>query len=570
MAMPPPAAPKGGTLKEIPYPFGKRYSLYALGLLYILGLINYVDRAAVSGVGSHLIREFGLTDTQYGLIPLSFMLVYSLVAYPAARFTETRGRTRVMGIGVGIWSVATLFTGWAKSIPTLFVSRGVLGIGEASYAAASSPLVSDYFPSKHRAKVVSIINSAVGLGSAVGLLMGALVATTVAEKMVYCHQSSQPTTLCMMAERTGAKVLSQEEANRVLPPLSKASKSSEHASEEHVTETEKKAGVEVLGEWRLVFMIVGLPGLVLAIFSFFLREPALGYFDKLEQGVPLDAKAEKRPALLPNEIEETVKGMGPVARFFYRLLPSEEALKKARPIKRIICKALSEFILINSRLLQTPSVRVLYLNGILITGAMGTIAHFLQPYLTQNLGFGNKEFQIIGGGSIVGGLFGLIASGMLTDWLNRRIPSGTMWVVGIGSLLGAPVIFAFMKGGIAPSAATVPIFALLVAVASFFLMGVAGPTQSACIDVVPPHLRTTMAGTYMFLIHIFGDGPLPFVVGAVSDQIGRANALAILSGLCFLSGGVALTGIKHYSRDKQKVLDDLKAEYATLKMQTSS
>lgn len=552
MAMPPPAAPKGGTLKEVPYPFGKSYSVYALGLLYILGLINYVDRAAVSGVGSHLIREFGLTDTQYGLIPLSFMLVYSLVAYPAARFTETRGRTRVMGIGVGIWSVATLFTGWAKSIPTLFVSRGVLGIGEASYAAASSPLVSDYFPSKHRAKVVSIINSAVGLGSAVGLLMGALVATTVAEKMVYCHQSGQPTTLCMMAERTGAKVLTQEEANRVLPPLSKASKSSEHASEDHVTETEKKAGVEVLGEWRLVFMIVGLPGLVLAIFSFFLKEPALGYFDKLEQGVPLGTKAEKRPALLPNEIEETVKGMGPVARFFYRLFPK------------------SEFVLINSRLLQIPSVRVLYLNGILITGAMGTIAHYLQPYLTQNLGFGSKEFQIIGGSSIVGGLFGLIASGMLTDWLNRRIPSGTMWVVGIGSLLGAPVIFMFMKGGIAPSAATVPIFALLVAVASFFLMGVAGPTQSACIDVVPPHLRTTMAGAYMFLIHIFGDGPLPFVVGAVSDQIGRANALAVLSGLCFLSGGVALTGIKHYSRDKQKVLDDLKAEYATLKMQTSS
>ena len=552
MAMPPPVAPQGGALKEVPYPFGKSYSLYALGLLYILGLINYVDRAAVSGVGSHLIREFGLSDTLYGVIPLSFMLVYSLVAYPAARFTETRGRTRVMGIGVGIWSVATLFTGWAKTIPTLFVSRGVLGIGEASYAAASSPLVSDYFPSKHRAKVVSIINSAVGLGSAVGLLMGALVATTVAEKMVYCHQSGQPTTLCMMAAKTGAKVLSQEEANRVLPPLPKASKSAEHASEEHVTETEKKAGVEVLGEWRLVFMIVGLPGLALAIFSFFLREPALGYFDKLEQGVPLDTKAEKRPALLPNEIEETVKGMGPVARFFHKLFPK------------------SEFVLINSRLLQIPSVRVLYLNGILITGAMGTIAHYLQPYLTQNLGFGSKEFQIIGGSSIVGGLFGLIASGMLTDWLNRRIPAGTMWVVGIGSLLGAPVIFAFMKGGIAPSAATVPIFALLVAVASFFLMGVAGPTQSACIDVVPPHLRTTMAGAYMFLIHIFGDGPLPFVVGAVSDQIGRANALAVLSGLCFLSGGVALTGIKHYSRDKQKVLDDLKAEYATLKMQTSS
>jgi MFS family permease len=82
----------------------------------------------------------------------------------------------VIGIGVLIWSVATLFTGFSRNFLQLFVSRAVLGIGEASYYPAGTSLMSDYFPKEQRGRVMSIWGAGSTLGIAVGFAGGGYIA----------------------------------------------------------------------------------------------------------------------------------------------------------------------------------------------------------------------------------------------------------------------------------------------------------------------------------------------------------------------------------------------------------
>jgi MFS family permease len=82
----------------------------------------------------------------------------------------------VVAAGVAIWSVATLFTGFARSFPQLFVSRAFLGIGEASYYPAGTSLLSDYFPKEQRGRTMAIWGAGSTFGIAVGFAGGGYIA----------------------------------------------------------------------------------------------------------------------------------------------------------------------------------------------------------------------------------------------------------------------------------------------------------------------------------------------------------------------------------------------------------
>ena len=84
----------------------------------------------------------------------------------------------MVGIGVTIWSVATLFTGFARNFFQLFFSRAILGIGEASYYPAGTSLLSDYFPKEQRGRVMSIW----GVGSTIGIAVGFAGGGYIADK----------------------------------------------------------------------------------------------------------------------------------------------------------------------------------------------------------------------------------------------------------------------------------------------------------------------------------------------------------------------------------------------------
>jgi MFS family permease len=143
-----------------------------------INFLNYMDRY-VAAVASPLIqKEFNLSNAAIGFLASAFLIVYAFAALPFGYWADRGVRRTVVGVGVTIWSLATLFTGFAHNFFHLFLSRAILGIGEASYYPAGTSLLSDYFPKEQRARVMSIW----GVGSTIGIAVGFAGGGYIADK----------------------------------------------------------------------------------------------------------------------------------------------------------------------------------------------------------------------------------------------------------------------------------------------------------------------------------------------------------------------------------------------------
>src|SRR5207249_350560 len=88
---------------------------------------------------------------------------------------DTRSRTRLIGLGVGVWSAATALAGFARGYASLFAARAAVGIGEAAYGTISPALLADYFPRQRRGRAFAVFFAAIPIGSALGYIVGGLV-----------------------------------------------------------------------------------------------------------------------------------------------------------------------------------------------------------------------------------------------------------------------------------------------------------------------------------------------------------------------------------------------------------
>ena len=141
-----------------------------------INFLNYMDRWVAAAASPLIQKEFNLSDALIGLLGSAFLLVYAVAALPFGYWADRGVRRTVVGIGVTIWSLATLFTGFARSYVQLFASRAILGIGEASYYPAGTSLLADYFPKDQRGRVMSIWGAGSALGIAVGFAGGGYIA----------------------------------------------------------------------------------------------------------------------------------------------------------------------------------------------------------------------------------------------------------------------------------------------------------------------------------------------------------------------------------------------------------
>jgi MFS family permease len=141
-----------------------------------INFLNYMDRYVGAAVAPLIKTEFKLSDAQIGLLGTAFLLVYAFAALPFGYWGDRGVRKTVIGVGVTIWSIATLFSGLAANYLQLFLSRAAVGIGEASYYPAGTSLVSDYFPKEQRGRVMSIWGAGSAIGIAVGFAGGGIIA----------------------------------------------------------------------------------------------------------------------------------------------------------------------------------------------------------------------------------------------------------------------------------------------------------------------------------------------------------------------------------------------------------
>ena len=118
-------------------------------------------------------QDFNLTDSQIALLGgAAFSIFYAVMALPIGYAVDRYKRTRVLGIGIFLWSMMTALAGLANSFGRLFGARIGVAVGEAVMAPTSVSLISDYFPENKQGKPMGIITSGVYIGIGITLLGG--------------------------------------------------------------------------------------------------------------------------------------------------------------------------------------------------------------------------------------------------------------------------------------------------------------------------------------------------------------------------------------------------------------
>ena len=167
-------------------PKGQKGRYVALFLLIIVYTLNFLDRQILAILSVPIAKEFHLTDTQMGvMVGLSFAIVYSFLAIPAAWIADRSSRSWIRTIALALWSGFTAFCGLATTYSQLVIARMGVGVGEAGGVAPAYSLIADYFPPKQRATALAIYSYGIPIGAAAGILFGGLMAKSVGWRQAF-------------------------------------------------------------------------------------------------------------------------------------------------------------------------------------------------------------------------------------------------------------------------------------------------------------------------------------------------------------------------------------------------
>jgi len=375
--------------------YSPAYLRYALGLLFVVYVVNFVDRQILSILLPGIKADLALTDGQLGLLSgTAFGLFYATLGFPIARIADLKSRKWVMAVCVGLWSLMTALCGSATGFLSLLAFRTGVGVGEAGGSPPAHSLISDYFKPAERATALGIFSLGVPVGIMVGFLAGG-----------------------WMAESLG---------------------------------------------WRLAFVVVGLPGLLIAaVVALTLREPPRGHSEGLHSA-----------------------GAAPSAMEVIRFLWSSRAFRHLS-----FASALYAFVGYSviswapSFLIRTHQMSI---------GEIGTYLAFI--------------FGIGGGiGNYLGGIF--------ADRWARTDERGRAFVPALSMILGLPFALAVYVVNDATAAV------LLLAVPAGAGLMYQAPAFAITQSLATPKMRASAAAILIFVISIIGLALGPWTTGLLSDAL---------------------------------------------------
>ena len=204
-----------GTTADAP---GGAYAWYAVFVLIVAYTFSFIDRQILTLLVGPIRESLQISDFQISLLHgLAFAIFYTTLGIPIGRLVDSRRRTTIIAIGIAFWSLMTAFCGLARNFGQLFLARIGVGIGEASLSPAAYSMLSDYFPPSQLPRALSLYTGAAHIGAGIATIAGgALIA--------------------------------------LAPPMN-------------------IPGIGHLEAWQVVFILVGLPGLIVALWALTLREP---------------------------------------------------------------------------------------------------------------------------------------------------------------------------------------------------------------------------------------------------------------------------------------------------------
>jgi ACS family hexuronate transporter-like MFS transporter len=140
-------------------------------LLFLVTVINYIDRQTLGALSPFLKEEFHWTNEDYAFILNSFRVAYTIMQSVLGQVLDTIGTQRGLAISVLFYSIVAALTAFAQGKASFAAFRFFLGCGEAANNPGGSKAVSEWFPAKERAWAVALFDSGSSIGGAVAPLI---------------------------------------------------------------------------------------------------------------------------------------------------------------------------------------------------------------------------------------------------------------------------------------------------------------------------------------------------------------------------------------------------------------
>ena len=464
-------------------PKASGYSWYVLSVLVVVYILNFIDRQIVSILAVDIKRDLNLTDADMGfLMGAAFAVFYALFGIPLGRLADNWNRVKLLSIGLALWSTMTALSGFARNQITLSLARMGVGIGEATASPTAYSLISDYFPKKQRATALAIYSSGLYLGGGVSLFIGA--------KVVQAWNDAHP-----------------------------------------------GGGPLGLVGWQAAFLVVGIPGLMLALWVASLREPVRGAMDGVASPSSpnpfADFFADLSTIIPPFTLIGAAK-RGPVALFINVLAAGVLALFAWWMIRltgnfpqwtavgigyyavfswasTLRSKDPATFRLI----WQTPAFICTTLGYGMVSLAAYGLAAWSPPYAETVLGLSKASLAFwLGASGAVSGFLGVIIGGQAADRLRARNPAGRVLVIMFGVV--APIIPIW----IGYTTENTVVFYLMNFLAGMFGAAALGAAAATTQDLVLPRMRGTATASFFLGTTLVGLCFGPYMVGQISDLAG--------------------------------------------------
>ncbi len=469
---------------------GGPYAWYVLVVLVAVYVFNFIDRQILSILAEEIKADIGISDGEMGfLYGTAFAVFYAVFGLPLARLADLWTRRTLISLGLFFWSAMTALSGTARSFITLGAYRIGVGVGESSASPAAFSMLGDYFPPKFRASAMAIYSSGVYIGSGIGLFLGGWVVDGWAS--MYPDGSA---------------------------PMN-------------------------LKGWHVAFFVVGIPGLIMALWVRTLREPMRGQSEGMiakEHPAPFREFGKELASVIPPFTFWSLIRLGAGARGVVTNLAMGAAIAGLAALlialvgqpTQWISMAIGVFAVASwiqgLALRDRPAFTMIYRSPAMVFGMAGFA---WIGFITYGLGFWFPPFIIrahevsageagrfLGLAAAIGGWTGVTGGGLISDWLKMRTPLARIYMGFLTIGLTLPVaLFVMTTGNVNLAYAGGFAYNL---VSSMWI----GSAVALSTELVLPRMRASATAFYILMVTFIGLALGPFTMGQISDAFVRGGA----------------------------------------------
>ena len=468
--------PDGGLAEK-----ARPYAYLALAVLTASSFLNYLDRQIVSILAQSIKADLALSDAQLGfLLGTAFAVFYAVVGIAMGRISDAVRRTRLMGLGLATWSAMTVLGSLATSFGGLAVARIGVGVGESTANPCSHSLLSQYFPARRRSTAIGSYLAGGLIGGAAALVLGGLVLQNWGQ-------------ICQALPFDGACSLPS---------------------------------------WKAVLILVGAPGLPLALLVAALREPER---PPTEPRSLFKLIVDEFGAAVPPFTLLTLHGLGG-ARAWGRNLLLAAAIAAAAAVLIRLTGDLAQWAAIGLgaysictwgqvlKLRDRPLFRLTFgcptftlamASGALLACVMASVQAWAAPYAMREMHMSPAVAGVsLGLISALASASAVISGGWIADSWKQRDPRAPIWVALLGLIVASPILVVMLTVK-APSQ-----YLLAYAGFTLFSSGWSGAYAALVQDLVLPRMRGAAASAFALVTVVVSSGGGPYLVGRVSTLTG--------------------------------------------------